>query len=487
MSKSIIVKSAVKLEKFKTLMAHTISTGITFAPVFGIYSLIAFPALRAEHASAMQFLSILVGIGLAIGQMILIFHKHNEYSRISWGPFRPAHNNFWKRMLDKPFMFLFRKNNEEIILRTRKMMRNGALEQSDYDWLSQKIYEKDLIKKDYQEWLEILGDHCDRYNRFFPTKLKEESAQKALDEVAQEIEKRNPGYLKNYADNKKHTKFLKGNLSLLDFAQHSNSYDSYELKALIEDKKQVLLNPKFDSLKTSDYSNFKSLVKSEEVNSINHALSLLCLADYPKVDWERIQDIIQDNYKFHDNYYESWMREMSEKLVVQSSKKSEFAILANIGHTTLDAPTPDSLPVNINVNTSPMAAMPVNALDKKMENLDKFSNLVNYNSSIVPELWAELKEEYSIVFQLKERLPSTTFIEFNSQISTVLPLLIGVDVSFKASNQDYPEQSKQLVKENLDILIEKAKSINLNIKESLNRDLEVASRYQNNKKMSASS
>ncbi len=472
--KNAVAKTGMKLNSFKKLISHTLV--LTTYSLPSLIYLQMYPAVDNVIMAADFFIGVIgiVGITALFGTSLV----------------PPLNSKFWQNLFNLPFISLLKNQNEKTILKSRRLMDQSSFSPKDYDWLAKNLL-LSVSSSTYKQFEEMLGHQIyNEKNRNKGLGIKDRAMINSLSDLEAYMNALDPNALTTAKENLALQVPVSLNLkpvlkvNLISKRRHSITDEDYET---FESIKEVVGNKHFKGLTPTNYEDFASIVKTENIPIITSILQYLKPLSHPLIDWDKIKETIKTHYKTSNLEYKSWISSIDELINAEKAQKKNAAIAQQISSLSgIEENASQALASKTKeVNSITPASPPTSLQELTNPPLDatKWCDFVEYDSTIYADKWFDIKTMYTKLFKMQANLEKVDLIELNSHLKTVLPILISVDMSIKASNIVYPQGAKELAGQNLDMIIIKLHDLTKKMESNLSRELEVVTRYQENKVM----
>ena len=251
--------------------------------------------------------------------------------------------------------------------------------------------------------------------------------------------------------------------------------DTAENYRLTDNNELIIKSDSFKALSDKNYKEIKDIFKTEAVSAIDSLFSLLSKAPEGSIDWVKIKELLSANYK-SENQYERLEKAIQANILKQLSHEEREAIINKIENNN------DSVASNSNATSlasTNSAQSPVETASS-LKSSNKKCIFVNFNSALFAPQWGHIKEQYEIFHALKDQNAPEIYLEINSYLNTMLPMLIKAEEGLiKMHSSTDVSDEKSLMVNNLNLVAKKIENLNLQAKSAINRDLSVAQSYHN--------
>ncbi len=447
-------------------MAYTISTAITLTPTMIIAMIMPIGQNPWLFASALSLGCVQIVLGLVQLFASTEYDIKGDKAKHFMFPI------FWKRVMGDAIVSNLKKSNEEIILKLRAMSEKEKLDPEDFEYLAKMKKDKTSFELSIEKFNELNVSQIKVRQSYYVTErttdIKDLDVNKMLEQALGRASQEDTNQF-NYAITKANQDSLKTNeidLGVFELPEKDN-----QRHELSQQNKLIIEDPYFQGLQEKNYNEIKSIFKGESSYAIQSALEFLSLAGDGKVDWVRIKEIMSANYKSVTDY-DLFSKKIQAQTLKQLSHEEREAIVSKIENSR----SPSATVSNNSANSAIESSIEKNALKQS----NKKCIFVNFNSALFAPEWAGIKEQYEIFFNLKDQHPPERYLEINSYLNTMLPMLIKAEEAMsKMHTSTNMSDEAQLMSHNLKLVRQRVENLNLEAKFSINRDLSVAQAYHN--------
>lgn len=479
-----IPKIALRLDKFKNLVATAAAFTVFSAPCWSLYLLLTQTSLNFKEDSGKLVLMVVAGIlTQSFHVVVSLFNATEKTHYFPW-----LTQNYWRHQLDKPLKFVYKKEMEKALLLIRHLRTENNnlndISPSQQELLA-KLYVRSQAKAtELAMWQNKTNQSSSPLNKEQFERYTKQGM--LLDKITSlmnipALAKMLAPAIKEEVLRVQRLENIHLNINVWHSCTKRDTNANWRLEGVFSNQAKFLLQNGYQ-LKDKDYRGITRLFKQEKNEFLSELLNIL--AAHPmSTNWTRIQDNFT-LYKKDDNFYHTYSKKCEALVKKTQSVERQQEIIKETEASSLSSlpSSTHSLAQELENNKAQAAAKVEKQL---LETEVKLNKYVEYIPIHFADKWEALKTGYYLVQEHKDTLDKFELIDFMISFEGSLGALVPADRSITrlpTTPKNYQEQAKQLLGDNLDLCIAQLEDYKEKIGEAHLKELTVHKRYQTAKR-----